>query len=79
EYPGDPSFHVFLSAARAATGKCCAEERDWELVLGGVHNSILTRLILRGSNVPGAKKYKAVLGSQFQQLKGRVSGSLKKA
>ncbi|KAG0335072.1 hypothetical protein BG000_007818 [Podila horticola] len=53
--------------------------RDWDLILGGIHYSILKILRVSGSNIPGIKKYKAVLGSQFQQLKGRVRGSLRMA
>ncbi|KAF9334222.1 hypothetical protein BG006_002548 [Podila minutissima] len=34
---------------------------------------------LHGSNDPGTKKYKAVLGTQFQKLRYRVSVSLRKA
>lgn len=55
------------------------KKQDWELILGGVNSSTLKKLSLRGSNVPGAKKYKVVLNREFQKLKGRVSGPLRKA
>lgn len=55
------------------------KRRDWDLILGGIHYSILKILRVSGGNIPGIKKYKAVLGSQFQQLKGRVRGSLRMA
>lgn len=54
------------------------KKRDWDLILGGIHYSTLKDLALSGSNVPGAKKFEAVLGSQLQQFKGRVKGSLRK-
>lgn len=36
---------------------------DWDLILGGIHYSILKKLIPRSSNVPVSKKYKVVIGS----------------
>ncbi|KAF9379363.1 hypothetical protein CPB97_008986, partial [Podila verticillata] len=47
------------------------KKQDWELVLGGINSSTLKKLSLRGSNAPGAKKYKVVLNREFQKLKGR--------
>jgi len=39
------------------------KELDWDVILGGIHCSILKKLSLRSSNVPGSKKYKVVIGS----------------
>lgn len=55
------------------------KKQDWELVLSGINSSTLKKLSLRGSNVPGAKKYKVVLGKEFHKLKDRVSRPSRKA
>lgn len=53
-------------------------KQEWDLVLGGIHDSNLKNLILRNCNVPGAMRHRAILGRPLRRLKKLVSGSQRK-